>query len=169
MYKLVVMGSCGVGKSVLSIHFLQNRFVAEYEPTARDLYHGVAVVDREPCELDILAMAGDEKYFEQGEDLGEGFLCIYTIDYIKTFVEVNFFQDQLQKVKGTTLVPMVLMANKINEAHWLVDLDMGSGSGQKPQVALCESLGQDLGMEHTFKELVREILQMHTEEKLKGH
>uniref|UniRef100_A0A7N4PPD5 Uncharacterized protein n=1 Tax=Sarcophilus harrisii TaxID=9305 RepID=A0A7N4PPD5_SARHA len=33
LYKLVVMGSQGVGKSALTIRFLQKRFVTEYYPT----------------------------------------------------------------------------------------------------------------------------------------
>ncbi|XP_043827532.1 GTPase NRas-like [Dromiciops gliroides] len=141
-YKLVVMGSCGVGKSVLTIWFLQNRYVAEYEPTARDLYHGVVEVGGLPCELDVLDTGGAEEYYEQWEDFmrwGDGFLCVYAVDFMKTFVDVNLFRTQLKKVRGTSRVPMVLVANKIDEAHWLVDSDLGQEAGKSFNVPFVEA------------------------------
>ena len=39
-YKLVVVGGGGVGKSALTIHFSQNHFVDEYDPTIEGmLFH----------------------------------------------------------------------------------------------------------------------------------
>ena len=37
-YKLVVVGSGGVGKSALTIQLIQNHFVDEYDPTIEDSY-----------------------------------------------------------------------------------------------------------------------------------
>ena len=37
-YKLVVVGSGGVGKSALTIQFIQHHFVDEYDPTIEDSY-----------------------------------------------------------------------------------------------------------------------------------
>ncbi|KAN0036620.1 hypothetical protein ACTFIV_001922 [Dictyostelium citrinum] len=38
VYKVVVMGSGGVGKSAIIIQFIQNHFVEEYDPTIEDSY-----------------------------------------------------------------------------------------------------------------------------------
>jgi len=37
-YKVVIMGSGGVGKSAICIQFIQNHFVDEYDPTIEDSY-----------------------------------------------------------------------------------------------------------------------------------
>lgn len=37
-YKLVVMGGGGVGKSAITIQFIQSYFVIDYDPTIEDSY-----------------------------------------------------------------------------------------------------------------------------------
>ena len=37
-YKIVVLGSGGVGKSALTVQFVQNIFVEKYDPTIEDSY-----------------------------------------------------------------------------------------------------------------------------------
>ena len=79
-YKLVVVGGGGVGKSALTIqfiqvsknlfedillgydssHLLQSHFVEEYDPTIEDSYRKQCVIDDEVAVLDILDTAGQE-------------------------------------------------------------------------------------------------------------
>lgn len=37
-YKIVVMGDRGVGKTAMTMQFIQNIFVKEYDPTIEDSY-----------------------------------------------------------------------------------------------------------------------------------
>lgn len=61
-YKLVVVGGGGVGKSALTIQFVQSHFVDEYDPTIEDSYRKQFVVDEEVALLDVLDTAGQEEY-----------------------------------------------------------------------------------------------------------
>lgn len=57
-YKLVVLGSGGVGKSALTVQFVQGIFVEKYDPTIEDSYRKKVEVDNEQCILEILDTAG---------------------------------------------------------------------------------------------------------------
>jgi GTPase KRas protein len=54
---LVVVGHGGVGKSCLTIRFVTNHFLEEYDPSIEDSYRKRASIDDESCLLDILDTA----------------------------------------------------------------------------------------------------------------
>ena len=51
-YKLVVVGGGGVGKSALTIQFIQSHFVSDYDPTIEDSYRKQCVIDEKVAHLD---------------------------------------------------------------------------------------------------------------------
>ncbi|CAG2112713.1 unnamed protein product, partial [Medioppia subpectinata] len=51
-YKLVVVGGGGVGKSALTIQFIQSYFVTDYDPTIEDSYTKQCVIDDVVARLD---------------------------------------------------------------------------------------------------------------------
>lgn len=57
-YKIVVLGSGGVGKSALTVQFVQGVFVEKYDPTIEDSYRKQVEVDGQQCMLEILDTAG---------------------------------------------------------------------------------------------------------------
>lgn len=61
-YKVVVLGSGGVGKSALTIQFVSNRWIERYDPTIEDFYRKEIEVDGSPCVLEILDTAGTEQF-----------------------------------------------------------------------------------------------------------
>ena len=61
-HKIIVLGDCGVGKSALTIFFIQNKFTENYDPTIEDTYRKVITVDDKPCVLNIVDTAGQEDY-----------------------------------------------------------------------------------------------------------
>jgi GTPase KRas protein len=101
-YKLVVVGGGGVGKSALTIQFIQSHFVDEYDPTIEDSYRKQCVIDEEVALLDILDTAGQEEYSamrEQYMRTGEGFLLVYSIIDKNSFEEIQGFHNQILRVK----------------------------------------------------------------------
>lgn len=114
-YKLVVVGGGGVGKSALTIMFIQSHFVDEYDPTIEDSYRKQCVIDEEVALLDILDTAGQEEYSamrEQYMRTGEGFLLVYSIVDKNSFAEIQGFHSQILRVKDCDTFPMVLVGNK---------------------------------------------------------
>lgn len=50
-YKLVVLGSGGVGKSALTVQFVQGIFVEKYDPTIEDSYRKQVYSLEGKCDL----------------------------------------------------------------------------------------------------------------------
>jgi len=114
-YKLVVLGSGGVGKSALTVQFVQGIFVEKYDPTIEDSYRKQVEIDGKQCMLEILDTAGTEQ-FTAMRDLymknGQGFVLVYSIIAQSTFNDLNDIREQILRVKDATSVPMVLTGNK---------------------------------------------------------
>eukprot|EP01126_Amoeba_proteus_P050976 TRINITY_DN6065_c0_g1_i13.p4 TRINITY_DN6065_c0_g1~~TRINITY_DN6065_c0_g1_i13.p4 ORF type:complete len:111 (-),score=19.68 TRINITY_DN6065_c0_g1_i13:632-964(-) len=53
-YNFVVMGSGGVGKSAITIRFVNRQFETQYDPTIEDRYQKVVDYHDVPCVLEIL-------------------------------------------------------------------------------------------------------------------
>ncbi|XP_034271273.1 ras-related protein R-Ras [Pantherophis guttatus] len=114
-YKLVVVGGGGVGKSALTIQFIQSYFVSDYDPTIEDSYTKICNIDGISTRLDILDTAGQEEFGamrEQYMRTGEGFLLVYAVNDRGSFNEIHKFHTQILRVKDRDEFPMVLVGNK---------------------------------------------------------
>ena len=114
-YKIVVLGSGGVGKSALTVQFVQGIFVEKYDPTIEDCYRKQVEINGQQCMLEILDTAGTEQ-FTAMRDLymknGQGFVLTYSIVSHATFNDLLELRDQILRVKDSLDVPMVLVGNK---------------------------------------------------------
>ncbi|CAD5113104.1 DgyrCDS2294 [Dimorphilus gyrociliatus] len=116
-YKVVVLGSGGVGKSALALKFVSGTFVEKYDPTIEDFYRKEIAVDDAPSVLEILDTAGTEQ-FASMRDLyiknGQGFIVVYSITGSQTFHDIRTMKDQISRVKGTDRAPILLVGNKVD-------------------------------------------------------
>ncbi|OQO01212.1 Protein ras-2 [Cryoendolithus antarcticus] len=102
LYKLVVLGDGGVGKTALTIQLCLNHFVETYDPTIEDSYRKQVVIDGQSCMLEVLDTAGQEEYTalrDQWIRDGEGFVLVYSISSRASFTRIQRFHHQIQRVK----------------------------------------------------------------------
>ncbi|ENN75757.1 ras-like protein 1 [Dendroctonus ponderosae] len=160
-YKLVVVGSGGVGKSALTIQLIQNHFVDEYDPTIEDSYRKQVVIDGETCLLDILDTAGQEEYSamrDQYMRTGEGFLLVFAVNTVKSFDDIVVYREQILRVKDTEDVPMVLVGNKCDLPSWVVDMNRAREIAKQYNIPFIETSAKTrMGVDDAFYSLVREI------------
>ncbi|KAI9102858.1 small GTPase superfamily [Phlyctochytrium arcticum] len=162
-YKLVVLGSGGVGKSALTVQFVQSIFVEKYDPTIEDSYRKQVEVDGQQCMLEILDTAGTEQ-FTAMRDLymknGQGFILVYSITSQATFSDLVELREQILRVKDTDKVPMVLVGNKCDlEDDRVVSRDQGSSlASQWGGCTFLEtSARKKINVDEVFFDLVRQI------------
>lgn len=125
LYKLVVLGDGGVGKTALTIQLCLNHFVETYDPTIEDSYRKQVVIDNTACMLEVLDTAGQEEYTalrDQWIRDGEGFVLVYSISSRSSFTRIPRFHGQILRVKESSTtggnysannnVPIMLVGNK---------------------------------------------------------
>ncbi|PVD24344.1 hypothetical protein C0Q70_14825 [Pomacea canaliculata] len=161
-YKLVVLGSGGVGKSALTVQFVQGIFVEKYDPTIEDSYRKQVEVDGQQCMLEILDTAGTEQ-FTAMRDLymknGQGFLLVYSITAQSTFNDLQELREQILRVKDTDDVPMLLVGNKCDlEDERVVGKDQGQNLARSFNCAFLETSAKaKINVSEIFMDLVRQI------------
>merc|ERR1712100_296179 len=114
-YRVVLVGVGGVGKSCLTIQFIADRFVEDYDPTLEDSYRKQLTVDNEDYLLDIFDTAGQEDFSavrDQYMRTGDGFLCVYSVTLRTSFEEVSNFHEHILQVKDLDYVPFIMVGNK---------------------------------------------------------
>lgn len=161
-YKLVVVGGGGVGKSALTIQFIQQHFVDEYDPTIEDSYRKQCSIDEEVALLDILDTAGQEEYSAMREQYmrsGEGFLMVFSIIDKNSFEEIDGFYKQILRVKDRDEFPMILVGNKADlHADRTVSEEEAKKKAETLKVSYVESSAKlRLNVDMAFHELVRNI------------
>lgn len=107
LHKVIMVGSGGVGKSALTLQFMYDEFVEDYEPTKADSYRKKILLDGEDVQIDILDTAGQEDYAAIRDHYfrsGEGFLCIFSITEDESFQATQEFRLGSMNVKFRCLL-----------------------------------------------------------------
>lgn len=161
-YKVVVLGSGGVGKSALALKFVSGTFVEKYDPTIEDFYRKEIAVDDAPSVLEILDTAGTEQ-FASMRDLyiknGQGFIVVYSITGSQTFHDIRNMKDQISRVKGTDRVPILLVGNKVDlESQREVSTEEGKCLAHDWSCPFLEASAKNShNVNNVFIEIVREM------------
>lgn len=114
-YRIVVLGSGGVGKSALTLRLISDEFAEEYDPTIEDSYRKQVVIDGKPALLDVLDTAGQEEYAslqDQWIREGDGYLIVYSITSKDSLEESKVMHDKISRIRDSENFPLVLAGNK---------------------------------------------------------
>lgn len=173
VYKIVVLGDGGVGKSAVTLQFVSHQFNDFHDPTIEDSYQQQAVIDGEPALLDILDTAGQVEFTamrDQYMRCGEGFLICYSVTDRHSFTEAEAYKKLIQKVRPNEDTPLVLLGNKFDlVAHRKVTTEEGSALARQFGCPFFEtSAMKRLFIDDAFHTLVREI-RLKERQKLNSH
>ena len=148
-YKIVVVGSGGVGKSALTVQYCFNHFLEAYDPTIEDQHTKQTMIDNEVAYLEITDTAGQEEYSAMRPTYfrsGEGFILVYSITDRGSFENVVALYEEILRTKDSDSEPGVLVGNKLDlEKQRVVSTDEGAD--------LAKSIGLDF-VEVSVKKLV---------------
>ncbi|PBC28096.1 GTP-binding protein Rit1 [Apis cerana cerana] len=118
VYKIVILGDGGVGKSemifsAVTLQFVSHSFLDYHDPTIvlfsfwKDSYQQQAVIDGEAALLDILDTAGQVEFTAMRDQYIE----------IHSFQEALEYRKLITRVRANEDIPLVLVGNKFDLQH----------------------------------------------------
>lgn len=173
LHKVIMVGSGGVGKSALTLQFMYDEFVEDYEPTKADSYRKKVVLDGEEVQIDILDTAGQEDYAAIRDNYfrsGEGFLCVFSITEDDSFQASQEFREQILRVKSDDTIPFILVGNKcdLNEKRQ-VSQSHAQNRAESWKVPYVETSAKTReNVDKVFFDLMREIRTRKTDSDANG-
>lgn len=144
---IALLGSGGVGKTSLLKTFLGQTFDEDHLPTVDDYYVHTLLVDGRHFTICFVDTAGSYSFPVMRKlalTMSHGFIVVYALDDMRSFIEATSIMDQISELKGKGLdsVPVVLVGNKLD-----IDMSNRKVSPQKAHEAfatLCRLEGQYL-------------------------
>ncbi|XP_004405049.1 ras-related protein Rap-2b isoform X2 [Enhydra lutris kenyoni] len=144
-YKVVVLGSGGVGKSALTVQFVTGSFIEKYDPTIEDFYRK---------EIEQFASMRD-LYIKNGQ----GFILVYSLVNQQSFQDIKPMRDQIIRVKRYERVPMILVGNKVDlEGEREVSYGEGKALAEEWSCPFMETSAKNkASVDELFAEIVRQM------------
>ncbi|CAK8687775.1 GTP-binding protein Rheb-like [Clavelina lepadiformis] len=160
--KLAIMGYRSVGKSSITIQFVDNQFVESYDPTIENTFTRQFKLNNQEYRLHIVDTAGQDEYslFPDSYSLDiHGYILVYSVTSAKSFEVVKVIHDKLLDMVGRIKIPIVLVGNK-TDLH--LERKVSTEEGQKlaqtwNAIFLETSAKHNLDVQAIFKGVIMEI------------
>lgn len=122
---IAVLGAGSVGKSALTLRFVRDFFIKDWDPTIEDAYRKTVTVDDSTCQLEILDTAGQDDFESlrpQWMMDKDGYIFVYAMDREGSAeTDLRPFYELHAQINEGKDVPIVLVANKKD----IIDNDPG--------------------------------------------
>lgn len=169
LFKVIMVGSGGVGKSALTLQFMYDEFVEDYEPTKADSYRKKVMLDGQEVQIDILDTAGQEDYAAIRDNYfrsGEGFLCVFSITERESLSAAQELREQILRVKNDENIPFLLVGNKMDlDDRRVVTVDMAKEQADQWRVSYIETSAKTRhNVNNVFIDLLRSIKERRAQE-----
>jgi len=113
--KIAIVGSRSVGKSSLTVQFVDGHFVESYYPTIENTFSKVIKYKGQEYATEIIDTAGQDEYsiLNSKHFIGiHGYMLVYSVSSTQTFEMVRVIRDKILNHLGSEWVPIVIVGNK---------------------------------------------------------
>ncbi|XP_052816621.1 ras-related protein Rap-2b-like [Mya arenaria] len=114
-FRVVVMGTGGVGKSSIISKFMNDKFTEIHKETIEELHRHRMRFDSVSVEIDILDTAGSLQFPAMRKlaiATGDAFLLVFSANNPESFETVKHLRDEIREQKQKGQYSIVVIANK---------------------------------------------------------
>ncbi|ODV91977.1 hypothetical protein CANCADRAFT_30256 [Tortispora caseinolytica NRRL Y-17796] len=115
--RIAVVGSRSVGKSSMTVQFVEDHFVESYYPTIENQFSKVIRYKGQEYATEILDTAGQDEFsiMNQKHFIGvHGYILVYSVASRTSFETIKVIRDKILNSTGADNIPMVIVGNKID-------------------------------------------------------
>ncbi|GMS98345.1 hypothetical protein PENTCL1PPCAC_21058, partial [Pristionchus entomophagus] len=151
--KIAIMGYPCVGKTSITLRFINGNFPDAYDTTIEELHHKTYKWKGRNYSLRITDTAGQQEFslFPRSCAVDiDGFMLVYAINDRKSFEIVQTIHDKIVECVGDINVPVVLVGNKLDLQHSCraVSREEGEAQARKWNAWFVEISARDLESHH---------------------
>ncbi|KAI6183601.1 hypothetical protein M3Y97_00506000 [Aphelenchoides bicaudatus] len=167
--RLVVLGSGGVGKSAITIQFVQQYFIVDYDPTISDAYSKQCFVDENMFKIEVMDTAGQDEFASMREQYlrnGDGFLLVFSLTNRESLEYIKRLYRHIERLKDREFFPMILVGNKCDlDAQRQVSKEEAESWATSLSIPYIETSAKyRLNVDQIFYDLIRLIRRFQIKE-----
>ncbi|KAI9826844.1 MAG: GTP-binding protein [Thelocarpon impressellum] len=113
--KIAIVGSRSVGKSSLTVQFVDGHFVESYYPTIENTFSRVIKFKGQDFATEIIDTAGQDEYsiLNSKHFIGiHGYVLVYSVASKQSFEMVRIIREKILNHLQADWVPIVIVGNK---------------------------------------------------------
>ncbi|XP_036715848.1 GTP-binding protein Di-Ras3 [Balaenoptera musculus] len=159
-FRVVVLGSAGVGKSALVQRWVRGNFREAYLPTIEDTYRQALGCSHKAGALHITDTTGGRRYRglqRLAIARGHAFILVYSVTKKQTLEELKPLYELIRQLKGNNpqKCPIILVGNKCDESHREVSEKEGAAYASEWNCAFLEtSAKMNINVQELFQMLI---------------
>ncbi|KAL9122275.1 MAG: hypothetical protein Q9187_001171 [Circinaria calcarea] len=112
---MAIVGSRAVGKSSLTVQFVDGHFVDSYYPTIENTFSRIIEYKGQDFATEIVDTAGQDEYsiMNSKHFIGiHGYMLVYSVSSRSSFEMMRTIRDKILNHLGAEWVPMAIVGNK---------------------------------------------------------
>ncbi|XP_063306882.1 GTP-binding protein Rheb [Pelobates fuscus] len=145
--KIAILGYRSVGKSSLTIQFVEGQFIDSYDPTIENTFTKLLSVNGQDYQLQLVDTAGQDEFsiFPPTYSIDiNGYILVYSVTSIKSFEVIKIIYEKLLDMVGKVQVPIMLVGNK-KDLHMerVISFEEGKALAESWHAAFLESSAKE--------------------------
>mgnify|MGYP001218235241 CR=1 FL=1 len=161
--RLILIGDCAVGKTAFSKKLMDDTFSPRYDATIGVDFSAKTIIlnNTNVIKCQIWDTAGQESFAPliktYYRDVG-GIILMYDVNDRKTYNDLTFWLNEIEKNRPEWVISKLLIANKIDGDNRVVSTEEGQKFAQENGFSFIEmSVKKEFDVSYVLKRLVEDI------------